>query len=116
MAKQAGPCFITGTIDDVIFYKMNGKYYARYKYNPSKQTLRTKACYKSLREQSIVFSKAAKLASQIYRSLPADLKKFIAFGKLIGKVITLEKEDKTGVEIKDIVINKCAAIRKTSCQ
>jgi hypothetical protein len=31
MAKQAGDIFITGTIDDLCFYKMDGAYYVRLK-------------------------------------------------------------------------------------
>src|SRR5438552_1929470 len=39
MAKQVGPLFITGTIDGIIFYKLNGQYYMRSKgdYRSGKQ-------------------------------------------------------------------------------
>lgn len=44
MAKQIGPVFITGTIGDICFYKMDGQYYARMKSSlSSKRVKRIKA-------------------------------------------------------------------------
>ena len=49
MAKQAGPIFFVGTIDDLVFYKLGDQYYVKRKsdYSKREETLETKGCLSS---------------------------------------------------------------------
>jgi len=89
MAKQAGPHYFTGTIGDLIFYKLGDNYYVRLKGAPTtgiQKQLKDPNCYPVLNRRKSEFGAASKLASSVYRQLPKALKKQHPMGTLTGRV------------------------------
>lgn len=68
MARQTGVLKFEGTIDEIIFYKRNGKYYARKKGAPSREKLKKGKEFENSRRVSAEFGHASKIASKLYRS------------------------------------------------
>ncbi|WP_194774801.1 hypothetical protein [Pararhodonellum marinum] len=65
MARQAGGLQLEGTIGNMIFYKMNGKYYVRSKGAPSKAKLKKGKAFENSRRVSAEFGHASKMASKV---------------------------------------------------
>ena len=89
MARQAGPIYFTGTVGDLIFYKLGENYYVRQKGKPTTGTqkqLKDPNCYPVLNRRKREFGAASKLASSVYRQLPKALKKQHSIGTLTGRV------------------------------
>ncbi|WP_194774681.1 hypothetical protein [Pararhodonellum marinum] len=65
MARQSGGLQLEGTIGNMIFYKMKGKYYVRSKGAPSKAKLKKGKAFENSRRVSAEFGHASKVASQV---------------------------------------------------
>jgi hypothetical protein len=112
MAKQVGPLFFTGTIDGIIFYELNGKYYIRSKgsYKSAKH-MRRNPKYKRTMENADRFGMASKLAQEVYyRHVPKPLRKRGVFGQLTGKVRDWLQEGKSREEAKEQLIAYCQSL------
>lgn len=92
MARQAGEYFITGTYDNVTFYEMDGQHYARMKSSLSGKRVIRDARFKRTMEHAMIFGKANKIASELYRQLPREEKGRIARYALISKCRSLLAE------------------------
>jgi hypothetical protein len=99
MAKQAGPFFFTGTIGDVIFYKLGDQYYIRMKGDYNKKRMQKPGAYPLMQLKQAEFGQASKLASQVYRLLPRAQKKQGLFGQYTKAARQLLKEGKTHEEV-----------------
>ena len=66
MARQAGNIFIEGIIDDLSFYRMDGKYYVRMKSSLTGVRFWKAKAFERSRESCRRFSKGNKLASKLY--------------------------------------------------
>ena len=99
MARQAGPIFFTGTIDDITFYKMEGQYFARKKSSLDRKQFRTDPRFKHSRQSAARFGEASKLASHIYWLLPKEQRGKGVVNRLTGQVGRLLQEGKTPQEI-----------------
>jgi hypothetical protein len=99
MARQAGPIYFTGTIDDITFYKMEGTYFARKKSSLDRKQFRTDPRFARSRKSAAKFGEASKLASDIYHLLPKEEKKKGVIGKLTGQMGRLLREGKHAEEI-----------------
>ena len=88
MAKQVGPLFITGTIDGIIFYKLNDKYYIRSKGDyPSAKCMRKQRRYTRTFINADRFGEASQLVrDHYYRHLSKEARKHGLFGQLTGMV------------------------------
>ncbi|ANE51463.1 hypothetical protein [Flavisolibacter tropicus] len=116
MARQAGPLFFTGTIDDITFYKMEGQYLARKKSSLNCKRFRTDPRFARSRKSAEKFGEASKLASEIYHQLPKEAKGKGVIGKLTREVGCLMREGKSIDEIKQALITygqELVAIPKT---
>ncbi len=100
MARQAGPIYFTGTIDDITFYKMEDQYYARKKSSLDRKQFRTDPKFKRSRVAANKFGEASKLASTIYWHLPKALRGKGVVNRLTGQVGRLLKE---GKEVNQII-------------
>jgi hypothetical protein len=103
MARQAGPLFITGTIDDMVFYKMGDKYYMRLKGEPTPATKKRMAQaehYPVLCRRKQEFKQAAQWVRSWYYTLPKAVRKHGLFGQLTGKAVRWLRAGKTEAEIK----------------
>ncbi|MGG9963196.1 hypothetical protein [Ferruginibacter sp. SUN106] len=94
MAKQKGPLYLQGTIDDLTFYKMHGTHLVRKKTSLNKERVSTDPAFANSRKSSSVFAVAAAIASQVYRSLPKAKRKKGLTGRLTGKANTLLHQGK----------------------
>jgi hypothetical protein len=99
MAKQAGPFFITGTIDQVCFYKLDKAYYARSKSSLTRKRVLRDPAFKETRRHAELMGKASTIASLIYRGLPEEQQLHSLYRKLTGRAFRLLKENKTKKEI-----------------
>jgi hypothetical protein len=105
MAKQAGELFIEGTIDDLTFYKMDGKYYLRMKSSlTGKKFWRNKAFERS-RASCKRFSEGNKLASKLYRMIEKEKKFYTLFCFLKKRAILLLKEGKNLTEAEEVLMD-----------
>ena len=72
MAKQTGDIFLTGTIGNVTFYKLNGRYYLKTVSAHSRKRILTDPCFEKTRRNAASFGSAQKIASFVYRLLPSE--------------------------------------------
>jgi hypothetical protein len=112
MAKQAGPFFITGTIDQICFYRMDGHYYARTKSSLDGKRVKKDPAFRETMRYAELMGKASSIASVVYRALPEEQKIKGLFRKLVAQVMRLLKENKTADEIVELL--KPKKIRKVS--
>jgi hypothetical protein len=106
MARQAGNLRIVGTIDGITFYKMKGEYYARTKSSLDRKRILRDPSFQRFRECSKVFGRSSKLASQLYRLFPKEMRKHGVHGKLTGEFNLLFREGKTSEQAIDIMMRK----------
>jgi hypothetical protein len=112
MAKQVGPLYFTGTVDDLIFYKLGDQYYMRSKgsYKSGKQ-MRKDPTYKRTMQQADRFGGAVKLVQDIYyRHLPKAIRKHGLFGQLTGLVNKWLYAGKDREEVKALLIAHCKGL------
>lgn len=92
MARQSGNIVITGTIDNLCFYQMDGKFYVRVKSSLSGKRVKKDPAFKATMYHAGLLGQAARLASQVYRSLPEAAKTKGLYRQLTGKVMRWLKE------------------------
>lgn len=71
MAKQTGQHVITGTYNNLCFYKMEGAYYVRRKSSLSGKRVKRDAAFKKTMYYAGLMGDASRIASAIYKQLPA---------------------------------------------
>lgn len=86
MAKQAGPFFITGTIDQICFYRMDGSYYARVKSSLDGKRVKKDPAFRETMRYAELMGKASSVASLVYRTLPEEQKVKGLFRKLVARL------------------------------
>jgi hypothetical protein len=106
MPKQYGPIQITGTIDNVCFYKMDGVYYARMKSSLTRKRVLKSAAFRRTREHAATLGEASTIASRIYRLIPKARRKHILYREMTGKAIYLLREGKD----KEVVFQSLSAL------
>ena len=114
MAKQVGPIFLERTIDGVIFYKMDGKYYVRMA--PSFPDIRRSPRFAGTMRSARRMGRASGIGAVLYAALPGGLKQFSQYKVLTGAAFHLLKAGKTEEEAlallwarqKDLVERGCA--------
>ncbi|MGH2644270.1 MAG: hypothetical protein ACRDE2_09995 [Chitinophagaceae bacterium] len=92
MAKQCGPYKITGTIDNVCFYRMNDSYYVRMKSSITRKQVMKDPAFRRTREHAALLGEASKIASGVYRQITGERKKHAIYRELTGKAMRLLKE------------------------
>jgi hypothetical protein len=106
MARQIGPIKITGTIDDVTFYKMHGVYYARRKSSLTAKKVKTHPHFALTRMYAKWLGEASEMASQVYRTLPKEERRYEAFCRM--KKLA-HKRVKEGVE-REVILRELERI------
>lgn len=99
MAQQDGPLYITGTIDNLCFYEMEGKYYVRIKSSLTGQRVKRDPAFRRTRENADLLGKASRLASGVYRRLPAEQRKRSCYRQMTGKALRLLHSGKPVEEV-----------------
>lgn len=95
MAKQTGTIKLTGTIDDLCFYKMEGNYYVRLKSSLSGKRFQKDAAFAGSRRSASRFGEGNRLASAVYRLIDKEMRVYSFFCFLKRKSILLLKEGKS---------------------
>jgi hypothetical protein len=99
MARQTGDIIITGTIDDIIFYIMDGKGYARKKSSLKGTRVKKDPRFKRTMQSAQRLARGAQLASKVYRSLPREEQVYGLFRELKSMAILALKEGKSEEEV-----------------
>jgi hypothetical protein len=94
MPLQCGPLFITGTIDNVCFYGMHGKYYIRMKSALTRKRVLKDPKFQLTRVHAVTLGEASKIASRVYRLITGEQKKHALYREMTGKAIYLLREGK----------------------
>ncbi|HYH16686.1 MAG TPA: hypothetical protein VD794_15755 [Flavisolibacter sp.] len=103
MAKQAGPFYFTGTIGDVIFYKMGESYYIRMKGDYNKKRMQKPGAYPLMHLKQNEFGQASKLASRVYRTLPRKERRKALYNALTREAVQLLRKGKRAEVIVEIL-------------
>jgi hypothetical protein len=101
MAQQCGPLFFECTWDQITFYKMDGKYYARKKSRLTREKVLTHPAFHKTRLAADLLATASKIASSIYSDLPIDWRQFWMFRSFTGEAQTMMKEGLNAQEAYD---------------
>lgn len=86
MAKQVSDIKITGTIEGLCFYRMEGQYYVRMKSRLTGRRFQRDAAFAGSRRSAGLLASASTLASRLYRCLPKERKARAVFQRLTGDV------------------------------
>ncbi len=118
MAKQVGPYKITGTIDNICFYEMDGQHYARQKSSLTGKRVKKDPVFARTMQNASLFGKASSLASQIKRGFPKEEQCRELYRELLRKVLDLMKEGVAEEEIRQRLSFVCkeettAAVERT---
>jgi hypothetical protein len=100
MAKQKGPKFISGTINGLTYYKLNGRYYVRKKSSLSRKRVRRSPAFQRTMEYAGLLGQASQLASAVYRMLPREKQQVERYRALTGQAMQLLKEGLDAAEVK----------------
>lgn len=99
MAKQVGDIIIVGTIDDITFYKMEGRGYAHKKTSLTGKRVKRDPRFKRTMQSAQRLGRGSQLASKVYRSLPRPEQVYGLFKELKRIAILAIKEGKSEVEV-----------------
>jgi hypothetical protein len=89
MAKQDSTQPITGTIDAICFYQMEGKYYARQKSSLAGKRVKLDPAFAATMRHANFLAKASVMAKTIYTDVPASIKNRKLYQQLTGKAMRL---------------------------
>ena len=88
MARQAGPIYVSGTIDQLTFYRMQGEYYVRRKSSLTRAQFRKWSAFARSRLAAARFGAGSALASAVYQSIAKHRRPYGLFVKLKKHAIT----------------------------
>ena len=106
MARQAGPIFIEGTLDDITFYKMDGVYYARMKSRLTRKRVLKSPRFALTRMHANQLAEASKISSFVYRQIPKEEKSIKLFRIIVGKAKVMLTEGKEREVIPDLLMKQ----------
>ena len=102
MARQIGEIKIVGTIGNICFYEMDGKFYARLKSSLTGKRVKKDPRFKRTMEYAGMLVEASRLASCCYRSLPKEERVHAMYRALTGMAMKMLK---TGMQAEEIAIH-----------
>jgi hypothetical protein len=91
MAKQAGIILLTGTINNLTFYRMNGQFYVRIKSRLRGDRVKTDPAFARTMVYADRLALASRTASQLYRSLPKETREVALYRKMTSMAMGLLK-------------------------
>ena len=103
MAKQTGAIIIEGTIDDITFYKMDGKGYARSKSSLKGARVKQDPRFRRTMQSAHRFGRGNQLASKVYRSLPREEQVYGLFQELKRIAVLALKEGKMEAAVVELL-------------
>ena len=103
MAKQAGPVFIEGTIEDLTFYLVDGIGYVRRKSSLTGKRVKRDPKFARTMQSAERLKRGSQLASNVYRSLPKEQQVYALYKALKRMAILALKEDKGEPEVRTLL-------------
>jgi hypothetical protein len=101
MAKQCGPAYLECTWDDITYYKMEGKYYARKKSSLTREKVLKDPLFTNTMRYANRLAVASKIASFIYRSLPIHWRRFWMYRSFTGIAMTMMSKGLSPQQVQD---------------
>jgi hypothetical protein len=99
MARQIGDIIIVGTIDDITFYEMEGKGYARRKSSLKGTRVKKAKEFARTMQSARRLGRGSQLASKVYRSLPRQEQVYALFKELKHIAVLAIKDGKGEAEV-----------------
>lgn len=96
----------TGTIGDITFYRWEDAIFARKKSSLTKERVLKDKAFAGLRKHASDMGQASKLASEVYRQLPPDIKGRWIFRTIAGYAASLLYKGKTPEQVKNELVKK----------
>ena len=103
MARQTGPNPFIGRRGNLLGYRMAGKYYVRIVSSLTAKRVLEDPAFKRTMQYAGLLGKASKIASSVYRLLPAKEHGF--YRRLTGMAMQLLKQGKTPADAFDRLCN-----------
>jgi hypothetical protein len=94
---------VVGTIDDLIFYKMDGKYYIRMKPCIDPKQVKFGKRYRNTMRSARRLACGSKIAALIYKALPEGEREFSMYRVMVGEAVRLLKVGKTDEEVLGVL-------------
>lgn len=101
MAEQTGDIKITGSIDDICFYRMEGRYYARLKSSLSRTRFFNDPVFEGSRKSAFLLAAASQLSSRLYHTLRLEFKGRGVYQELTGQIKLFMAQGMTEDSIKE---------------
>lgn len=99
MAKQAGKIKIEGrTFGRLVFYKMNGEYYARTKSSLTGKRVKKDPRFQATMRSAGILARASKIGSAAYQALPKEFRQFWMYRSFTGEAMMMLKKGLTELE------------------
>ena len=108
MARQIGDIILVGTIDDITFYKMEGRGYARKKTSLTGKRVKRDPRFQRTMESAHRLGRGSQLASTVYRSLPRPMQVYALFKELKSIAILAIKEGKGEAQVLGLLQQRVA--------
>ena len=109
MARQTGPFFLEGLYGNICFYKVKGRYLVRQKSTLTGKRVKTSTAYKLTMVYARMMGTSSKIASAVYKALPAHWKQFWMYRAFVGEAMEMLKEGKVVEEIRRVLWERYAA-------
>ena len=109
MARQTGPFFLEGLYGNICFYKVKGRYLVRQKSTLTGKRVKTSAAYRVTMLYARMMSSSSKIASAVYKALPAHWKQFWMYRAFVGEAMEMLKEGKGVEETRQVLWERYAA-------
>jgi hypothetical protein len=103
MARQTGAIQITGTTDELCFYKMWDTYFVRMKSSLTGKRFWRDNAFERSRESSKRFGNGNRLASKLYQMIEKEKRVYKLFCFLKSKAILLLKEENSLDEVENLL-------------
>ena len=105
MARQAGPLYFTGTIGDLIFYKIGENYYMRQAGSYNTKAVQKPGARPLMQLKQAEFGRASQLAKEVYwRQLPREKRGWGVHSKMTKIARQLLQEGKSEAEVLALVV------------
>ena len=109
MARQTGPVFLQGLYGNASFYWAQGEWRVRQKSTLTGKRVKTSKRFALTMVYAGLMGRSSKIASVIYKALPAHWKQFWMYRAFVGEAMDMLKEGKTDTEAQKVLWQRYAA-------
>lgn len=106
MAIVSEKLHVTGTIGEVTFYQWEDRIFQRKKSSLTRARVLKDKAFAGLRKHAGDMGRASRIASEVYRSLPADIKGRWVFRAIAGHAASLFYQGKSEQQVRDALTKK----------